>query len=68
MGKKVARESLLPSVLEDDGPEAEHEAVELGGIGSRPPSRPSKAYSRGSVDNQVCAIQRIMGSLVLAYP
>ncbi|XP_048099343.1 leucine-rich repeat-containing protein 74B [Alosa alosa] len=52
MGKKVTRESLLPSVLEDDGPETEHEGVELGGIGSRPPSRPSKAYSRGSVDNQ----------------
>ena len=53
MGKRVARESLLPSVLEDDGLETEHERVELGGIGSRPPSRPSKAYSRGSVDNQV---------------
>lgn len=61
MGKKVARESLLPSVQEDAGAETEHDTVELGGIGSRPPSRPSKAFSRGSVDNQVGAIQCIKG-------
>ncbi|KAL2092513.1 hypothetical protein ACEWY4_012311 [Coilia grayii] len=62
MGKKVARGSLLPSVLEDDGLETEHERVELGGIGSRPPSRPSKAYSRGSVDYQ--RVTRSDGSLL----
>ncbi|XP_024275108.1 leucine-rich repeat-containing protein 74B-like [Oncorhynchus tshawytscha] len=52
VGKKLAKESLLPSVLEDDDAETESESAQLGGIGSRPPSRPRKAFSRGSVDRQ----------------
>ncbi|XP_017306797.1 leucine-rich repeat-containing protein 74B isoform X2 [Ictalurus punctatus] len=51
VGKKVARETLLPSVHEDDGDEG-HEEETLGGIRSRPPSRPRNIYSRGSVDSQ----------------
>lgn len=51
-GKKVARETLLASVREDDGDEG-HEEQTLGGIRSRPPSRPRNIYSRGSVDSQV---------------
>ncbi|KAJ8286022.1 hypothetical protein GJAV_G00033630 [Gymnothorax javanicus] len=54
--KKRAMESQLPSVLEDNAAETEDEllgeAEELGGIGSRPASRPRKPYSRGSVDSQ----------------
>ncbi|KAJ8380158.1 hypothetical protein SKAU_G00009360 [Synaphobranchus kaupii] len=54
--KKLAKESQLPSVLEDNVAEMEGELLgeseQLGGIGSRPPSRPRKLYSRGSVDSQ----------------
>ncbi|GAA6079730.1 leucine-rich repeat-containing protein 74B [Tachysurus ichikawai] len=51
VGKKVAREMLLSSVCEDDGDEG-HEEEMIGGIRSRPPSRPRNIYSRGSVDTQ----------------
>lgn len=57
VGKKVARETLLPSVHEDDGDEG-HEEETLGGIRSRPPSRPRNIYSRGSVDSQVSAASK----------
>ncbi|XP_028851138.1 leucine-rich repeat-containing protein 74B isoform X2 [Denticeps clupeoides] len=52
LGRQVAQESLLPSVLEDEFGEAENIKEPVGGIGSRPPSRPRKAYSRGSIDYQ----------------
>ncbi|KAG9339611.1 hypothetical protein JZ751_023502, partial [Albula glossodonta] len=56
VSKKLAKESQLPSVLEDNAAEMESELLaeseQLGGIGSRPPSRPRKPFSRGSVDNQ----------------
>jgi len=51
-GKKVTKESVLPSVCEDNGDEGGKEE-DLGGIASRPVSRPRSVYSRGSVDGQV---------------
>lgn len=57
VGQKVGRNSLLPPVREDDGDEG-HEAETLGGIRSRPPSRPRSIYSRGSVDIQVSAASK----------
>lgn len=51
-GKKVTKESILPSVCEDEGNEGGKEE-DLGGIASRPVSRPRSLYSRGSVDGQV---------------
>ncbi|KAK3514344.1 hypothetical protein QTP70_015871, partial [Hemibagrus guttatus] len=59
VGKKVAREMPLPSVCEDDG-DGGHEEEMLGGIRSRPPSRPRNIYSRGSVDVQT--VVRASGS------
>ncbi|KAG1957950.1 leucine-rich repeat-containing protein 74A [Pimephales promelas] len=50
-GKKVTKESVLPSVCEDNGDEGGKEE-DLGGIASRPVSRPRSVYSRGSVDDQ----------------
>ncbi|RXN07081.1 GATS 3 [Labeo rohita] len=50
-GKKVTKESILPSVCEDEGNEGGKEE-DLGGIASRPVSRPRSLYSRGSVDGQ----------------
>ncbi len=52
VGKKVTKESVLPSVCEDDGDEGGKEE-DLGGIASRPVSRPRSLFSRGSVDGQV---------------
>ena len=49
-GKRLARGSLLPSVLEDGDEETEWEREEMGGVGERPPSR---LHSRDSVDDQV---------------
>ncbi|KAK3539185.1 hypothetical protein QTP86_028803 [Hemibagrus guttatus] len=49
----------LPSVCEDDG-DGGHEEEMLGGIRSRPPSRPRNIYSRGSVDVQT--VVRASGS------
>ncbi|XP_051751718.1 leucine-rich repeat-containing protein 74B [Ctenopharyngodon idella] len=51
VGKKVTKETILPSVCEDDGDEGGKEE-DLGGIASRPVSRPRSLYSRGSVDGQ----------------
>lgn len=61
VGKKVAREMLLSSVCEDDGDEG-HEEEMIGGIRSRPPSRPRNIYSRGSVDTQVSAASKVKSS------
>lgn len=52
VGKKVTKESILPPVCEDDRDEGGKEE-DLGGIASRPVSRPRSLYSRGSVDGQV---------------
>ena len=52
-GKRLARGSLLPSVLEDGDEETEWEREEMGGVGERPPSRARKLHSRDSVDDQV---------------
>ncbi|TRY87483.1 hypothetical protein DNTS_035308 [Danionella cerebrum] len=49
VGTQVAGGSMLPSVCEDDEGGKEEE---LGGIASRPISRPRSLYSRGSVDGQ----------------
>lgn len=51
LGKKLAKESLLPSVLEDDDAETESEREQQGGRGTRQPSRARKAFSQG--DDQV---------------
>nr|XP_006640375.1 PREDICTED: leucine-rich repeat-containing protein 74B-like [Lepisosteus oculatus] len=54
--KQLMKESMLPSVLEvnDTEPESESDSEwdNLRGIGSRPTSRPQKAFSRGSTDNK----------------
>lgn len=50
------KESILPPVCEDDDEGEEKET--LGGIASRPASRPRSVYSRGSVDGQVSTIQK----------
>ncbi|XP_066545746.1 leucine-rich repeat-containing protein 74B isoform X2 [Amia ocellicauda] len=56
VGKKLVKESVLPSVLEDNDAELESESNgesdNLRGIGSRPTSIPLKAFSRGSIDNK----------------
>ncbi|XP_010903909.2 leucine-rich repeat-containing protein 74A isoform X3 [Esox lucius] len=52
VGKKLAKESLLAAVLEDDDVETDSERELLGGTRSRPPSRPRKTFSRGGVDHQ----------------
>ncbi len=59
VGKKVTKESVLPSVCEDDGDEGGKEE-DLGGIASRPVSRPRSLFSRGSVDGQVSIPAQIL--------
>ncbi len=59
VGKKVTKESVLPSVCEDDGDEGGKEE-DLGGIAKRPVSRPSSLFSRGSVDGQVSIPTQIL--------
>ncbi|KAG7480913.1 hypothetical protein MATL_G00061300 [Megalops atlanticus] len=72
LGKKLAVESQLPSVLEDNAAEMESELVsqsdQVGGIGSRPPSRPRKPYSRGSIDNQLVVRSDTSTRLSLSGP
>lgn len=51
--KKLAKETLLPSVLEDDDAETESEKLQLGEVGSWPSSQVCKLLSKGSVNNQV---------------
>ena len=52
-GKRLARGSLLPSLLEDGDEETGWERGELGGVGERPPSRAPELLSRDGVDDQV---------------
>lgn len=49
VSEKAMKESILPSVCEDEDDEKKET---LGGIASRPASRPRSVYSRGSVDGQ----------------
>lgn len=63
VGKKVTKESVLPSVCEDDGDEGGKEE-DLGGIASRPVSRPRSLFSRGSVDGQVSIPAQILCSFI----
>ncbi|KAM4808664.1 leucine-rich repeat-containing protein 74B [Rhinophrynus dorsalis] len=58
LGKRFSKDisSMLPSVEEAKGAEEEEEGrsqVSLGGIASRPPSRPLASLSRGSVNNKI---------------
>lgn len=48
------KESILPEVCEEDEEGEKNET--LGGISSRPASRPRSVYSRGSVDGQVSVL------------
>lgn len=48
-GKKLAKETLLPSVLEDDDAETESEKLQLGEVGNWPSSHVCKLLSKGSV-------------------
>ena len=42
-GKKLAEETAMPSVLEDDDAGAESEKLQLGEVGTRPGSQVGKA-------------------------
>lgn len=50
----MMKESILPSVYEDDEEGEKNET--LGEIASRPASRPRSVYSRGSVDGKVSVL------------
>ncbi|KAM7391187.1 hypothetical protein PAMP_021894 [Pampus punctatissimus] len=51
-GKKFAKETLLPSVLEDRDAEAENEKLELEEVGAQPSSRLRKPFIKESENNQ----------------
>ncbi|XP_028680833.1 leucine-rich repeat-containing protein 74B [Erpetoichthys calabaricus] len=58
LGKKLAKESMLPSVQEARDTDLESEGSstgtpQLGGISGRPASRPGKPFSRGGVDYKI---------------
>lgn len=52
-GKKLAKETLLPSVLEDDDAETESEKLQLGEVGGRPSVQLWEFFSKENVNNQV---------------
>nr|XP_013768807.1 PREDICTED: uncharacterized protein LOC106456350 [Pundamilia nyererei] len=51
-GKKLAKQVLLPSVLEDDDAETESGKLQLGEVGNRLCSQVCKLLSKGSVNDQ----------------
>lgn len=56
-GKKLAKQVLLPSVLEDDDAETESGKLQLGEVGNRLCSQVCKLLSKGSVNDQVGKIR-----------